>query len=118
MIWLAGAIEGGTSHPAGTTLELLSPHGELDRFPRRFAWSPIEGADLYEIFVASVDEEARPLFRQRGPSCELELAVDDGAEPPPGEYAWEVLALRAGRTLARAAGTFAVRTNGQSDSMR
>jgi hypothetical protein len=105
MVWLAGAP---LAPGAPALMALFAPHGELAEFPSRFSWSEVSGANLYEIFVAPADVEAEPLFRQRGPSPILDLAFEDGAEPPPGDYVWEVLALRDGRPIARGAASFTV----------
>ena len=105
MIWLAGEP---LAPPGEARLELLAPRGEVPEFPRRFAWTELPGATLYEIFVAPATPGAQPVFRQRGPSSVLTLEFDDGAEPPPGRYGWEVLALRDERILARASGAFSV----------
>jgi hypothetical protein len=106
MLWLAGAPLARVAAPA--ELVLLVPWGDVRAFPRRFEWSEATGASLYEVSVAPAVEGADPLFRQRGPSSVLDLSFDNGAEPPPGRYVWEVLALREGRTIARGAGSFRV----------
>ena len=111
MLWLARGPFGAPA-PAGTValgaLTLLEPEGELARFPRRFAWEPLPGADGYEITVAN-EGERRTLFRQRGATPVLTVAVEAAAEPPPGPYVWEVLALRHSLPVARGVGRFTVR---------
>lgn len=105
MIWLAGEP---LAPPGEARLVLLAPRGEVPEFPRRFEWTELPGATLYEILVAPEADGAEPLFRQRGSSSVLTLEFDEGAEPAPGRYDWEVLALRGERILARASGGFSV----------
>jgi len=106
MIWLARAPFAAPA--SGGELTLLVPRGELREFPRRFAWSEVDGATGYEVFVAPTAEGAAPLFRQRGAFPVLDLEFEADAEPPPGDYVWEVRALREGRTLASASASFSV----------
>jgi hypothetical protein len=102
MVWLAG----GPLEPPGTAAALLEPAGRVERFPRRFAWTPVPRAEVYEITVARVGGE--PLFRQRGTGTVLDLEVDPGAEPPPGAYEWEVVAYGRPGEIARARAGFVV----------
>jgi hypothetical protein len=106
MVWLAGAPLDELRAGARLGGSLLEPVGDVARFPRRFAWTPVDGADIYEITVGRAD--GRPLFRQRGTTTELDVSFDAGAAPGPGDYRWEVLALRDGRPLGRAVGSFRV----------
>jgi hypothetical protein len=109
MLWLAGDPFGPRlgDPPFLTSMTLTEPHGDHDRFPRAFAWAPVTGAQEYEITVTSPAEK-RLLFRQRGTTTRLDLQVAAGAEPPPGSYVWEVVALRGGLAIARGEGRFAV----------
>lgn len=103
MIWLAGAP---LSPPPAVQAGLLEPSGVVQGFPRRFAWTPVPEASFYEITVTPAGGE--PLFRQRGSGTVLELAIDAGAEPPPGAYTWEVVVYGAGGEMARAQAGFVV----------
>lgn len=112
MVWLA---RGPFDAPAArveavplSALELIAPSGTLATFPRSFSWSESPNVDVYEITVANA-EERRTLFRQRGNVPGLQLTIDAGSEPPPGEYVWEVLAFRRGVPCARGVGRFVVR---------
>ncbi|MFN8179871.1 MAG: hypothetical protein U0167_18210 [bacterium] len=110
MVWLA---HGPFDAPAAERVPLIEmrvvqPSGVVSAFPRRFAWRACPGAELYEITVAN-ETERRTLFRQRGPVPGLDLTIAPGAEPPPGRYVWEVLALRHGLPLGRGVGNFVVR---------
>lgn len=108
MIWLAGApLE---SKPVAVGGALVEPTGDVDSFPGRFLWTPVDGADLYEITVGRVGGEA--LFRQRGTTTVLDLEFDEGAAPPPGRYVWEVRAFRLGKLLGAAQATFEVGERG------
>jgi hypothetical protein len=111
MIWLAGAPfepeRAALLGPGGSVAALVDPPPGLTRaFPRRFAWMPVAGADEYVVTVAPAG--GAPLFRQTGATTELLLSIDRGAEPPPGDYVWEVAAFAAGRPLGSASGTFTV----------
>jgi hypothetical protein len=103
MVWLAGApLAPGPE----TAAALLEPNGRVERFPRRFAWTAVPRAEVYEITVARVGGE--PLFRQRGTGTTLEIEIDPEAEPPPGAYAWEVVAYGRPGEIARARAGFVV----------
>jgi len=104
LLWLADAPLERASGIG--QVRLTEPAARVEAFPRRFAWEPVPGADAYEITVGS--PEGRPLFRQRGTSCVLDLVFEPGAEPAPGDYLWEVRALRRGRVIARGLGSFRV----------
>jgi hypothetical protein len=103
MIWLAGAP---LERRAESDAALLEPGGRVERFPRRFAWTAVPRADGYEVTVTRVGGEA--LFRQRGTGTVLELAIDEGSEPPAGAYEWEVVAYGRPGVVARARGAFFV----------
>jgi hypothetical protein len=111
MLWLAGAPFDLTVAESEDELELLEPRGSLEAFPRRFVWTPVEGALAYEISVTALTPEEKLVFRQRGGSAALDLSFDEGGEPGPGHYRWEVLALRGGSANERAIGEFRVGTN-------
>lgn len=110
MLWLAGGPFEADPEAAAPApgLSLVEPLGTFDSFPTRFEWTPEAGVDGYEIFVTPADPGAAPLFRQRGRSTLLELEIEEGKEPAPGAYVWEVLALTRGRAIARAEGHFLV----------
>ncbi len=113
MLWLAsGPFDTPPPPPGPAPIELTEPRGPVPAFPTRFAWKPVPGADLYEITVTHEDT-ATPLFRQRGPVAGLDLTIDGGSEPPPGRYAWEVLAAREGVLLARGTAHFHVRSGAE-----
>jgi hypothetical protein len=108
IVWLAGAPFEIRERPPRPALRLLEPAGELHEFPSRFAWTPVEGAAGYEISLTALAPEERLVFRQRGGSSVLDLDFDAGAEPGPGLYRWEVLALRGGSVAARGSAEFRV----------
>ncbi|MGQ0720515.1 MAG: hypothetical protein ACT4PE_02950 [Candidatus Eiseniibacteriota bacterium] len=111
MVWLAGGPfepRGALVAPGGQPAMLIEPRpGPSPGFPRRFSWTPVAGADEYVVTVGPAGGAI--LFRQRGETTELELSVDAGADPPPGDYLWEVAAFAQGRPLGTATGTFTVR---------
>jgi hypothetical protein len=112
MVWLAGGPlereQAALVAPGGQPAMLLEPRpGPARAFPRRFRWMPVTGADEYVVTVTA--DGGAVLFRQRGGTTELELSIDPGAEPPPGDYLWEVAASAGGRPLGTATGTFTVR---------
>lgn len=75
-------------------MDLVAPGDTVDVFPRRFEWTPVDGAAYYVIGVARVDSgRVDRLFRQQGRTNVLELQFDPETAPPPGHYAWEVLAF-------------------------
>ena len=103
MIWLAG----GPLEPALGDAGLLNPApGPRAEFPRSFSWTPVPGADRYEIVVAQKSGEV--LFRQVGTSTILDLAFDPRESPPPGPYVWAVTAHRGPDALGTATGEFEV----------
>ena len=104
MVWLSGApFDPPAAFP---THALVTPLGDTAGFPRHFEWSQVAGAEEYEVSVLTAAEEL--VFRQRGPSTVLDVEIEPGREPPPGDYRWEVRALQGTETLARALGDFRV----------
>ena len=115
MLWLNGEpfthVEGGLRPLELPVITLHQPQGEHATFPGRFEWQPVRGADLYEIAVGREGVEGADgvLFRQRGNTTLLEIDWDPESAPPPGDYAWEVIATRKGFPVATGSGRFVVR---------
>jgi len=110
MVWLArGPFDAPakTERVAVPNIVIELPKGVVGSFPRRFSWHPVNGAEYYEITVAN-ESERRTLFRQRGNVAGLDLTIAKEAEPPPGSYLWEVLAVKGGVPVGRGVGRFVV----------
>ncbi len=115
MLWLAGAPFDPWVEGALPALRLIGVQADLGEFPTDFEWDAAPGAEFYEISVVRIEApNARDaagntlIFRQRGTGTTLALEFDDGFDPGPGQYLWEVRAARAGRDVAMGKATFRV----------
>lgn len=94
---------------------LHEPRGDLAKFPRRFRWSAVDGADSYEVLFGEDRRGSPPLARTRRSGTFLDLAFEDSsATPGYGDYVWDVRARRGEEILARGLARFRVTTAAES----
>lgn len=83
-----------------STLELLSPVGELAGLPDALRWQEVEGAELYRVSVLAVDDSELWSAETTRPSIEIDERLGAAVRPAVW-YRWRVEALdRAGSRIA------------------
>ena len=108
----SAARSGDASAPAsarGRNVDHLSPaRDSVGPAPTRFAWTAIEGADLYAVGIWN---EVDVLIWRQDNVPSTSVTLPDTVQLEPGTYFWAVSALREGSQIAESGlAAFVVRT--------
>ena len=107
-LWMQRALQptiqfgpdGGPTVFRSTSIESLSPSGDLNAFPDSFAWSPVEGAIKYKVEVMEVDQSV--VWQKEVRSASISAPDQVRAIAVPGKtLLWRVSAVNeAGAAIA------------------